>query len=142
MESFAALKRCLDALAAQAYATSELGSTQARFLRHLAQHPRLSQAELSRATGSDPALTGRALQTLIERGWVRRQRSSRDRRSYLLQLSAAGQRTFTRLEGVRARLVDRVAAPLDEADLEDFERIAGKLLAAFSPPPPGQDARR
>jgi hypothetical protein len=45
---------------AQAYATLELGSTQARFLKHIGQHSRISQAELARLTETDPTLTGRA----------------------------------------------------------------------------------
>jgi DNA-binding MarR family transcriptional regulator len=131
VETFGALKRCLNALAAQAYAATKLGTTQVRFLRHIGKHPGISQAELSRATVTDPALTGRALQTLIERGWVLRERSAKDRREYLLELGTAGRRALKRIEQVRAHLVERVAEPLDERDLEDFERIAGKLLAAF-----------
>ncbi len=60
---------------------------------------------------TDPALTGRALETLIERGWVRRERSEEDRR--------------------RLELAERVVAVLDERDLEDFARAAHKMIAAF-----------
>jgi DNA-binding MarR family transcriptional regulator len=134
IETFSALKRLVNGLALQAYATTELGTTQVRFLRYLRKHPRLSQAELSRGTQTDPALTGRALQTLIERGWVLRERSAEDRREYLLDLSAAGRRAVTRIEALRAELVERLVEPLDERDLKDFERIAGKLLKQFGPP--------
>jgi DNA-binding MarR family transcriptional regulator len=137
IEQFGALKRCLTSLAAQAYASVEIGSTQARFLRHIGQRSRISQAELARATGTDPTLTGRALQTLIERGFVRRSRSDEDRREYVLELGASGRRAQERVEKVRAQLAARVVAALDERDLEDFDRIAGKLLAAFEAPVDG-----
>ncbi|WP_224364530.1 MarR family winged helix-turn-helix transcriptional regulator [Hyalangium versicolor] len=130
-ESFTALARCLRAMAAREYATFEVGSTQARFLRHIGRNGRTSQADLARATGTDPTLTGRALETLIERGWVRRERSEADRRQYALELTESGHRTRKRVEDARKRLIERVVAELDERDLHDFERISKKLLTAF-----------
>jgi DNA-binding MarR family transcriptional regulator len=135
VETFGAVKRGINALATQAYAARKLGTTQVKFLRHVGRHPGHSQAELSRATVTDPALTGRALQTLIERGWVLRKRSAEDRREYLLELGAAGRRELERIEALRAELVERLVRPLSARDLEDFQRIAGKLLATFGPPP-------
>lgn len=131
IETYRALKRALDAYSAQAYAGLDLGTTQGHFVRHLGQQPRCSQAELSRATGADPALTGRVLRSLIERGWVVRTRSEEDRREYLLELTPAGRRLLKRLELVREKLVASVVEPLETRDLEDFERITGKLVAAF-----------
>jgi DNA-binding MarR family transcriptional regulator len=131
LESFGALSRCLRAVAAQAYATFEVGSAQAKFLRHIGRHSRISQADLARATGTAATLTGRALETLIERGWVRRKRSEEDRRQYLLELTASGQRTRERVESARDGIGERIAAVLDERDLEDFDRIVKKIRAAF-----------
>ena len=133
LESFSALARCLRALAGRTYATFEVGSTQAKFLRYIGRGGPLSQADLARATATDPTLAGRALETLIERGWVRRKRSEADRRQYLLELSAAGQRVRARVEAERARIAARMAAVLDDRDRADFERIAAKLHAAFEP---------
>ena len=134
IESFSSLSRCLRSLAAQAYATVEIGSTQAKFVRHIGRRSRISQAELARATGTDPTLTGRALQTLIGRGWVRRARSDQDRREYVLELGAAGRRAQARIEKLRTQLATRIVAALDARDLEDFDRIAKKILAAFESP--------
>jgi len=133
IELFGAVRRCFHSLALEAYAAAEIGSTQARFLRHIGRHTRISQAELARATVTDPALTGRALQTLLDRGWVRRERSTEDRREYILELSAPGRRALARVEQMRAKLAERVVEPLDERDIEDFERVARKLLAEFGP---------
>jgi DNA-binding MarR family transcriptional regulator len=131
IETFGALSRSLRTVVAQEYAALELGATQAKFLRHIGRHSAISQADLARATQTDPALTGRALETLVERGWVRKTRSEEDRRQYLLDLSAAGQRVRKRVEDARARAAERVVGMLDEEDLEDFERVARKLIAAF-----------
>jgi DNA-binding MarR family transcriptional regulator len=134
IETFGSLWRCLMSLSTQTYAAEKLGSTQARFLRHVGQYGGVSQAELARATDTDPTLTGRALRTLLQRGWVRRKRSEEDRREYVLELGVAGQQARTRAEQARARFAARVAAVLDERDLRDFDRIATKLFAAFGSP--------
>ena len=135
LETVSALSSCLRGTAAQAYAELEVGSTQAKFLRHIAQNSRISQAELARATGTDPALAGRALETLIERGWVRRRRSKEDRRENLLELSALGERTRKKAEEARARVAAQVMAALSDRDVEDFERITKKVIAALAPKP-------
>jgi len=133
IETFSALKRRITAAAAQAYAALELGSTQALFLRTIGAHSPISQAELARASDTDPTLTGRVLQGLIERGWVRRERSDQDRREYVLELSAPGKRIRERVEKARDGMLGRVVANLDDRDLEDFDRIAKKIRASLEP---------
>jgi DNA-binding MarR family transcriptional regulator len=133
-ERLGALSRCLRSVAAQTYAALEVGSAQAKMLRHIGRQSRISQADLARATETAPTLTGRALETLIERGWVRRKRSEEDRREYLLELTASGQRARERVEQARERIIERIATVLDERDVEDFDRIAEKILALFEGP--------
>jgi DNA-binding MarR family transcriptional regulator len=134
LDSFGALARTLRAAAAQTYATFEVGTAQAKVLRHLGHHPHVSQANLARATASDPTLMGRVLETLIDRGWVRRERSEDDRRQYVLELSAAGQRARKRVESARRQVAERMVAALTDKDLADFDRIANKVRAAFADP--------
>jgi len=141
LERFSELSRCLRALAGRTYATFEVGSTQAKFLRHIGRNSRISQADLARATATDPTLTGRALETLIDRGWVRRSNSEEDRRQYVLELTAAGQRTRKKVEDARRRIAVQMTDVLDDKDLEDFERIAGKMLGALDEPEEGDRTR-
>jgi DNA-binding MarR family transcriptional regulator len=131
LELFGALRRCITTVAQAAYAEIDLGSTQAKFVRHIGQKSRISQAELARATLTDPTLVGRVLSNLVERGLVRRQRSDEDRREYVLELTAAGRRTQEKVEKLRAELAAQMVATLDERDFDDFERITGKILATF-----------
>jgi DNA-binding MarR family transcriptional regulator len=134
LETFGALSRCLRGAAAQAYAALGVGSAQAKILRHIGRNSRISQADLARATATAPTLTGRAIEPLVERGWVRRKRSEEDRREYILELTTAGQRVRERVEDERLRVAGRMVAALDEGDLDDFDRIAKKLLAEFAVP--------
>jgi DNA-binding MarR family transcriptional regulator len=130
-ERLGAVIRSVRSVAAEAYATLEMGSAQAKFLRHIGRHSRISQADLARATDTAPTLTGRALETLVERGWVRRKRSEEDRRQYVLELTASGQRTRQRVEQAREKIIERIAAVLDEKDISDFDRISKKILFAL-----------
>jgi DNA-binding MarR family transcriptional regulator len=134
VEMFGAVKRRITAAASHAYAAADLGTLQAKLLRQIGMHGRSSQAELARATDSHPTLIGRALETLIDRGLVRRERSDEDRREYVLDLTPAGKRARDRVEKLRASFHARIVAALDDRDLDDFDRIARKLLAALEEP--------
>ncbi len=128
IETFGTVRRRISALAAQAYAAADLGPMQAKLIRHLGKHAPISQAELARITDSDPALAGRVLAALIERGLIRRERSTADRREYVLELTAAGRRMRDRIEKLRSELAGRIVGALDDRDLTDFDRIANKIL--------------
>jgi DNA-binding MarR family transcriptional regulator len=130
-EQFAAIKRAITTLAGESYAELKLGTAQAKFLRHIGKNSSISQAELARATDTDAALTGRVLQTLRDRGYVKRTRSALDRREYVLELTPSGRKAQAEVERARARLFARVMASLDEKDLKDFDRIAKKILAVL-----------
>ena len=130
-DRFGLVTRAVRAAAEEAYAALEIGSAQAKCLRHIGKNARISQADLARATRTAPTLIGRALEPLIERGWVRRKRSERDRREYVLELTASGQRARARVEEARGKIIARIDGALDQRDKEDFDRIAGKLLSLF-----------
>src|ERR1700739_1906639 len=89
-----------------------------RSLRH--GEAAIAQAARARATASDPTLVGRAVQSLIERGLVTRERDEEDRRGYVLTLPAAGRRARDRVEKLRGELAAQVVSVLDERDLADF----------------------
>jgi DNA-binding MarR family transcriptional regulator len=133
-DRIATMTRCLRTAAADTYAAFGVPSGHAKFLRHIGRSAPVSQAELARATRTDPALTGRMLESMIERGWVKRTRSEEDRRQYVLELSVAGLRAKKRVDEARAELAAQVARVLDERDAEDFDRIATKILEAFESP--------
>jgi DNA-binding MarR family transcriptional regulator len=132
VDAFGAVRKCISAAAAKAYAQVELGTMQAKLLRYIGNRARISQAELARATESDPTLIGRTLATLIERGLVRRERSEEDRREYVLELTAAGRRAKAKIEQLRTQVATRIVAALDERELAAFNRIATKIRAAFA----------
>jgi len=136
LDTFNTLRRALSAVAIRAYGTLDLGQTQVRIVKHLGEQRHVSQAALARAIDTDPALTGRVLLSLIERGLVCRERSEEDKREFLLSLTAEGQKLHRRVLRIREQLAERLLEPLDARDRADFARIAQKLTRAFSDNPP------
>lgn len=131
IETFSGLKRRLSAVVEEVYAPLGIGATQAKLLRMIGERQPMSQADLARATATDPALTGRLLRTLLDRGWVRRRRSREDRRAFSLELTPEGEDLYASVRAKRAALHARVEKCLDADDRAAFERVAQKLLEAF-----------
>lgn len=136
LETYAALKRSLEALSGEMYGSAGLSGPQAKLLRHIAANPGISQAELARAACADAAFTGRALQPLLDEGWVERHRSSQDRREYVLSLCPRGRPVLKRAEEVRGRLAAHLVSLLDAEDLAAFQQLAEKLTGEPQPPAP------
>lgn len=128
LEKFGELRRRLSGVVDEVYAPLGIGATQAKLLRAVGESGHSSQAELARATGTDPAATGRALRTLLDRRWVQRRRSREDRRAFSLELTQEGEALLAEVLVAREALHSRVNACLDERDLAAFNRIAKKLL--------------
>jgi DNA-binding MarR family transcriptional regulator len=61
------------------------------------ENPGLTQRALSRASGRDTSTLTTALDDLVRRGLVQRERAPADRRSYALSLTPRGQRVLSRL---------------------------------------------
>ncbi len=64
--------------------------TQARMLAILMRHGSLSQVELGRKLGLEKSWISRAVDKLVDQGWVQRTASEKDRRACELTLTPAG----------------------------------------------------
>jgi len=95
----------------------------------IGRNPGISQTVLSRAAGKDKSTLTPALRDLKRRGLIDRQRLARDRRSYHLTLTPAGQATLRRLTECAARHernLDRIIGPRDQPRLL---RILRKVMS-------------
>ena len=72
----------------------------------IAEHPGLTATDLSRACGRDKSTLTPALKDLSRRGFVVRERSSTDERSYIIDLTPAGKKLLQQLR-VHARAHDQ-----------------------------------
>jgi DNA-binding MarR family transcriptional regulator len=131
LENVTAFKRALRQGAASAYGEFSLGDTQMKVLRYVAKNPGVSQAALARATETDPALLGRALRSLLQRGELKRSRSKEDARAFVVDLGIKGHALAEQINAANQQLIERLLSPFDARDFTDFARIVEKLKRAF-----------
>jgi DNA-binding MarR family transcriptional regulator len=98
----------------------EIGESPGRFatLVLIGENPGISQSTLGQAAGRDKSSMTPVLDDLVRRGLVARARSDQDRRTYRLNLTAAGAKTLARLTACARRHeqnLDRLIGPRDRA---------------------------
>ena len=91
----------------------------------------ISQHDLGLRAGVDPSTMVARMDALEERGLVERVRSSEDRRSYAIRLSAEGRKTLKELRRKAQSHGDRFFAPLSERERKELHRLLTKLAASL-----------
>jgi len=92
-------------------------------------NPEVNQKLLGAAIDVSPPNLAVTLDRMVERGWVRRERSERDRRAQLIKLTPEGQALTTRARKLAASMEQdalKVLSPAEQALLiELLHRVAG-----------------
>lgn len=110
--------------------SAAIGENPGRFatLTLIARNAGISQTELSAASGRDKSSLTPVLEDLVRRGLIERKRVASDRRTYRLNLTAAGRKTLalmTRAARKHERNLDRLIGPRDKQRfLAILKRIA------------------
>ena len=113
--------------------SAAIGENPGRFatLTLIARNAGISQTELSAASGRDKSSLTPVVEDLVRRGLVERKRVDSDRRTYRLNLTAAGRKTLalmTRAARKHERNLDRVIGPRDKKRFIDIlKRIAAEI---------------
>ncbi len=94
----------------------------------------LSQQDLSGLLGLDPTIMVALVDDLERRGLIRRERSQKDRRRYVLQLTPSGQRTLKRGFNAIEEAENKLLAPLSHQEANTLQELARRLLAPLWPP--------
>jgi len=90
-------------------------------LGRVAEQP-LSLGQLAECMHVSPATMSATVRALVHRGWLRRNRSTEDRRLVMVSPSEAGLRVLEQLRVESLSLLRELLAPIPEADLEAIER--------------------
>jgi DNA-binding MarR family transcriptional regulator len=125
------LKRCgvvMTQIAEQRFAALSISFTQWMVLVHLSKQEHVSATQLSAHIGHDMGALTRVVDELERRGFVRRERSSRDRRAVEIAITATGRRQA--LEGKRliVELLNRLVEPLTEPEIDTLIGMLQRLL--------------
>jgi MarR family transcriptional regulator, transcriptional regulator for hemolysin len=98
-------------------------------LRALKQGDHAMQRDLADAVGIEGATLTHHLNRMEDDGYVRRERSSGDRRSQVVTLTPAGEQQFTALLGEVAAFDEKLCAGFDERELAALRTLLGRLRA-------------
>jgi DNA-binding MarR family transcriptional regulator len=123
--SFAEFRRVLEPL--------RLTPAQFGVLALLYEHEGQRQATLCERAAVDPNTMVGILDRLEAAGRVSRDRDPRDRRAYLVRITAAGRRTFERCLPRQRQATARCWARLSPTDLDQLRRLLRKALHTWQP---------
>lgn len=91
-------------------------------------NPEVNQKQLGLALDVSPPNLAVTLDRMVEQGWVRRERSERDRRAQLIRLTPAGQVLVTRARKIAQTMEQDALAVLTPAEqallIELLQRVA------------------
>jgi DNA-binding MarR family transcriptional regulator len=109
----------------------EIGETPGRFatLTLIARNPGISQTELSQAAGRDKSSLTPVLEDLVRRGLAERKRVRDDRRTYRLNVTAAGKKMLTQMTRCARRHERNLDAIIGMRDRKRFIQILKKIAA-------------
>lgn len=113
--------------------SQEVGEGPGRFatLTLIGRNPGISQTALSLAAGRDKSSLTPVVEDLVRRGLVARNRMRDDRRTYCLNLTAAGKKTLTQLTRCarrHERNLDAIIGPRDRTRfIQILKRIAAEI---------------
>jgi len=98
-------------------------------LLKLASGKARTAAELCRHSACDTGSMTRMVDRLEQKGLVRRERSSEDRRVVLLFLTERGQQLVPELKPVAVRVLNRFLKGFTREELEQFKSFARRMMA-------------
>ncbi|MBO6560985.1 MAG: MarR family transcriptional regulator [Nisaea sp.] len=116
-----------DRMRAEGY---DLTQVQYAAMAALAHHPGVDQATLAGLIAYDRATMGSVLERLVERGWVDRRVSERDRRARELFLTSEGTALIEAVSPMVREIQGLIVDGLDTREQAEFLRLAAKLADA------------
>jgi DNA-binding MarR family transcriptional regulator len=125
------LKRCgvlMTAVAEERFESLEISFTQWIVLTHLAQQEHISATQLSAHIGHDMGALTRVVDELERRGFVRRERSSRDRRAVEIAITPAGRRQAQEARRLIVQLLNRLVEPFTDPEIDTLIGLLQRLL--------------
>jgi DNA-binding MarR family transcriptional regulator len=117
---FAKVRRKLNLKYSQAVKHLGIGPKQAAILRELIVLKSASHNEIALLTQTDPAETGKVIETLIKKRWVKRTDHPQDRRRWQVSLTDTGTNAAQKIHEIHRRLAKEFCKPLTTRGKESF----------------------
>ncbi len=104
-----------------------IGPKQAIMLAHIQKTPKSSHAHLARATSTDPAAVGRAIDSLVNQGYLEREEHPSDKRQWVLLLSKKGRELMRPINKIISEISDDFIEPLSSKERAQFKELLEKV---------------
>lgn len=122
--AFGKIRRRLNLIATQALKPLGIGPKQALLLRALQEAKgALSLSEMAESTLTDPAATGRAIESLLKKGWVKQTDDPDDKRRWLVSLTKEGRKITGEVEAIYRVVAKEFCRPLSGKQKESLKEI-------------------
>jgi len=89
--------------------------------------------DISKQLGISPSATTQLIDGLVENGYVIRKADPKDRRSVTLDISAKGKKRMMSMKKERLEKMEKLFAPLSDAELETYLKLNKKIASEASP---------
>lgn len=99
---------------------SQLSLSEVRVLYEIGQLGKCTAGQLTGILGIDGGYLSRMLKRFEKNGWLLRQQSTADGRTFFLQLSAAGKKLMAQLEDKSTREIHQLTDPLSEKEQQQL----------------------
>lgn len=109
----------------------EITPEQWAILKRVSENDSVNQREMASLTFRDPASITRALDSLEEKGWIRRVDTLNDRRAYHLELTEEGQNIVARITPVAQAVRAQGLTNIDAAELAQFKKTLNKIYQNY-----------
>lgn len=109
------------------------------YILRLHEQPRLTQDKLISLTYLNPSNVTRAVNQLVNLGYVRKRQSKLDRRVYELSLTKRGERLYPEIVKIRQEVADNLLTEIPTAEHDVLvDQIRQLALTAVTNETPGQ----
>jgi len=98
-----------------------------RVMAMLAQYPQISAVDVAERTAMDKVAVSRAVQSLLTKGYIKREIHAEDRRRSMLTLSASGRSVYKRVIPVARSFEDQLLSAVSARERKLLEDLLTRL---------------
>jgi DNA-binding MarR family transcriptional regulator len=130
LEAYSRLRREVAIMAAGKLKVFEIGHKQMQILYRLSQSS-CTMGELIESTLSDKSSASRAVETLVQAGWIKRSDGESDRRVRIVQLTRKGQKIASEVERIRSDIGNQLEKSLSHEERDQLVKLIDKVIAGL-----------
>jgi len=127
LEQYGSMRRSMGRAITPYLHQMDIGPKQLLVLRAIGKRGECSMSDIAEATASDMASVTRMVASLVNSGWVDKQRAEGDRRQWRVKLAPKGLAQWDTIDAFFHSLAAAFVSELSDAEQEEFSRLLAKV---------------